>query len=166
MELSKKIDLLKHTMDRYDHYYDSINNKSNLYLTLNTFLFGGIIAGYYSIKDEYFCSSSIISLVWIALIFCIISIGFVLIAITPYVSRHQKASTISVLNYSCIGSISLDDLKTAYDAMGESESFNDYLKQVHLLGKGLKKKFYYLRIATFFLGGVFLFITIIGIQIF
>lgn len=34
---TEKIETLKHTMDRYDHNYDSVNNKTNVFLTLNTF---------------------------------------------------------------------------------------------------------------------------------
>lgn len=52
MQAEKKIEMLRHTMDRYDHYYDSVNNKGNLFLTLNTFLLGGIITGYYSVKSD------------------------------------------------------------------------------------------------------------------
>ncbi len=69
----EKIEILKHTIDRYDHYFDSINNKGNLFLTLNTFLLGGMITGYYSIKDNivgqndiiFFCLDRSLSFVYL-----------------------------------------------------------------------------------------------------
>ena len=65
----EKVEMLKHTMDRYDHYYDSINNKSNLFLALNTFLLGGIVTGYYSIKNEIACGFDILFFVWVGVDF-------------------------------------------------------------------------------------------------
>ncbi len=30
-------------INRYDHYYDSVNNKSNVFLVISTFIVGGLI---------------------------------------------------------------------------------------------------------------------------
>ncbi|MBC7524773.1 MAG: hypothetical protein H7239_10075 [Flavobacterium sp.] len=165
MKTLEKTDMLKHSIDRYDHYYDSVNNKCSLYLTLTTFLFGGIITGYYTIKDDFFCSNSIIVLIWISLTACLVSIFFVIRGIIPYVSKHKAGEKISVLNYSCVASISNKEFETAYEEMSKSKQMNDYLNQVHLLAKGLHKKFSYLRTASYFLIVVFICITIIGIKI-
>ena len=36
-------DRLKYTINRFDHYFDSVNNKSAVYIAINTFITGGII---------------------------------------------------------------------------------------------------------------------------
>lgn len=165
MTTVEKTDMLKHTMDRYDHYYDSVNNKCSLYLTLTTFLFGGIITGYYTIKDDLICTQSIVVLIWISLSACLISIYYVIRAIIPYVSKHKTGEKISVLNYSCVAGITDTEFKDIYEAMTEKKQMKDYLNQVQLLAKGLQKKFFYLCMASYFLIAVFICITIIGIKI-
>ena len=49
---TENIKILKHTMNRYDHYYDSVNSKGGLYLALNTFLFSGMVTGFFTIKES------------------------------------------------------------------------------------------------------------------
>lgn len=34
---------LEYTMTRLDHYYDSVNNKTAVYIAINTFITGGAI---------------------------------------------------------------------------------------------------------------------------
>ena len=36
-------DRLQYTIGRFDHYFDSVNNKSAVYIAINTFITGGII---------------------------------------------------------------------------------------------------------------------------
>ncbi len=165
MDLINKTEVLRHTMDRYDHYYDSVNNKGNLFFTLDTFLFGGIITGYYSIKDEICCDVLTHVLVWSALVFCSSSILFVLRAITPYVNKPSLKFKNSILNFSCVAAVSHDDFKTAYEQLDQQNAYEDYLRQVHLLAIGLQKKFKYLKRAAICLALVFLIIIIIGIKI-
>jgi hypothetical protein len=165
MRTEEKIDILKHTMDRYDHYYDSVNNKCSLYLTLTTFLFGGIITGYYAIKGDFLCTKSLMILIYTSLAACLMSIFFVVRAIIPYISKHKAGEKISVLNYSCVASITNEEFETAYEEMSKSKQMDDYLNQMYLLAKGLHKKFSYLRTASYFLIVVFICITIIGIKI-
>jgi hypothetical protein len=163
---ANKIEMLKHSIDRYDHYFDSINNKGNLFLTLNTFLLGGIITGYYSIKDNINGEIDVIFFVWIALILCLLSIGTTLLAIIPYISKQADCVSGSVLNFNNVANISLGSLKLMYENLTEDKKYEDYLEQSHLLAKGLQKKFSYLKIATCLLGGCFNCIIIIGIKIF
>ena len=82
--------MLKHTVDRYDHYFDSINNKGNLFLALNTFLLGGIITGYYGINKSFEDRYNLLFFTWLAVICCLLSIGFTLWAIIPYLNKHVE----------------------------------------------------------------------------
>lgn len=163
--MNEKIDTLKHTMDRYDHYYDSVNNKGNLYLTLNTFLLGGIITGYYSIKGAVEGKNDIIFFVWAALICCILSISFTLWAIIPYLSKQSGRINGSVIYFGDVANISLQSFKRMYKEMTNEKRYEDYVEQVYLLALGLQKKFVRLKIATYLLGGCLLCVLIIGIKI-
>lgn len=161
----QKIEMLKHTIDRYDHYFDSVNNKGNLFLTLNTFLLGGMITGYYTIKVNVVGQNDITFFVWIALILCLLSIGATLQAIIPYVNRQADCINGSVLNFNNVANLSHSSFKRMYDDMTESAKYEDYLEQSYLLAKGLQKKFLKLKIATYLLAGCFACIIYIGIKI-
>lgn len=160
-----KIDTLKHTMDRYDHYYDSINNKGNLFLTLNTFLLGGMITGYYSIKAEIANQCGVKFFVWIGLICCLLSLGYTLWAIIPYLNKQADRVNGSVINFSNVSNISFNDFKQMYSHITDKKRYEDYVHQVYLLACGLQKKFGRLKTATYLLAGCFICIIIIGIKI-
>jgi hypothetical protein len=162
---SEKIEMLKHTMDRYDHYYDTINNKGNLFLTLNTFLLAGIITGFYSIKETVVHRFDILFFIWLGLIFCLLSIGFTLWAIIPYLNKQTDSVDGSVINFGNVSNISFTSFKKMYEGNTETRRFEDYLQQVYLLALGLQRKFCRLQIATYLLGACFLCIIIIGIKI-
>lgn len=162
---NQKLETLIHTMDRYDHYFDSVNNKGNLFLTLNTFLLGGIITGYYSIKDTLECNVYIECFVWISLICCILSILFTLYAIIPYLSKQADPINGSVINFGNVSNIKLSSFKTMYGDLTESKRYDDYVEQVYLLASGLQKKFCRLKIATYLLAGCFVCVIIIGLKI-
>ena len=157
--------MLKHTMDRYDHYYDSINNKGNLFLALNTFLLGGITTGYYSIKNEIACGFDIHFFVWLGLFFCLLSIALSLWATIPYLSKQSDSINGSIIYFGNIANLSFQSFKQMYSDMTDEKRYEDYLQQVHLLALGLQKKFCRLQIATYLLGGCFLCIIIIGFKI-
>ena len=162
---SEKIEALKHTMNRYDHYYDSVNNKGSLYLALNTFLFGGIITGYYAINENIAGRWDILLFAWIGLICCLLSILFTFWAIFPYINKQAGCVNGSVLFFGNVSNLSFSSFKKMYEEMSEEKLHEDYMQQVHLLSLGLQKKFCKLQIATYLLGGCFLCIIIIGINI-
>ena len=165
ISITEKIETLKHTMDRYDHYYDSVNNKTNVYLTLNTFLLGGIVTGYYSIKDQIVCGFDILFFVWAGLILCLLSIAFSLWATVPYLSKQADSVNGSVIYFGNVANVSFQSFKQMYSDMTDEKRYEDYLQQVHLLALGLQNKFSRLQIVTYLLGGCFLCIIIIGFKI-
>lgn len=164
-DLKIKLDTLKHTMDRYDHYYDSINNKGNLYLTLNTFILGGMIAGYFNIKEVLGESCFGIIIFWLGLICTLLSIAFTLWAIIPYLNKQEDSDKGSFMNFGYVSRITFASFKKMYTELSEENGYEDYLQQVYLLSKGLHLKFNRLRTATYLLGGTFVCVIIIGIKI-
>lgn len=162
---SIKLENLKHTMDRFDHYYDSINNKGNLYLTLNTFLLGGLMTGFYNIKEVLVDKCDVIIFVWIALLCSFLSIAFTLLAIIPYLNKQADSVNGSIINFGNVSNISLTSFKKMYEELSDEKRCEDYLQQVYLLSRGLQKKFNRLRTATYLLGGYFICVIIIGVKI-
>ena len=162
---NEKIEMLKHTMDRYDHYYDSINNKGNLFLALNTFLLGGIIRGYYIVKETLAGQYNIIFFVWLALICCLLSIGFTLWAIIPYLNKKVDSVNGAVISFGDVSRLTLSSFKKKYEELTDEKRYNDYVQQVYLLALGLQNKFRRLQTATYLLDGCFFSIIIIGIKI-
>ena len=47
-----KYEHAKFVIERFDHYYDTVNSKGSFYIGLNTFILGGLCAGYISIADK------------------------------------------------------------------------------------------------------------------
>lgn len=165
MDIKDKIEVLKHSIDRYDHYFDSVNNKGNLFLTLNTFLLGGMITGYYSIKQDIQNRFDIMFFVWIALICCLTSIFFTLWSIIPYLNKQADSVNGSQLSFGNIANISFTSFKQIFDSTTETKLYEDYVQQAHLLAIGLQMKFSRLRTATYFLGGCFICVIIVGIKL-
>lgn len=160
-----KIETLKHTMDRYDHYYVSVNNKGNVYLTLNTFLLGGIVTGYFSIKDQIASEFDLLFFVWVSLILCFLSIVFSLWATIPNLSKQSASENGSVIYFGNVANVSFRTFSQMYSDMTEEKRYEDYLQQVHLLACGLQNKFLRLKVATYFLAGSFLCIAFIGFKL-
>lgn len=165
MQTEEKIQMLRHVMDRYDHYYDSVNNKGNLYLTLNTFLLGGIITGYYAIKGDVQGRFDVLYFTWTALILCLGSIAFTLWAIVPFISRESDPVNGSLINFNNVANISQNSFQTQLDTLSETRCYHDYVSQVKALATGLNKKFIRLRTATYLLAGCFGCIVVIGVKI-
>lgn len=165
MKLSEKIETLRYTIRRYDHFYDSINNKGNLFLALNTFLLGGIVTGYYSIKDTVSDKSFILFFTWTGIIFCLLSIAYTLWAIFPYLNKGKGRKKGSVLYFGNISKVELETFRMMYERATPEKVYNDHLQQVYLLSRGIQRKFIRLQYATYFLAGCLICIIIAGIKI-
>ncbi|HEY9488539.1 MAG TPA: hypothetical protein VIQ51_09410, partial [Chryseosolibacter sp.] len=46
---------LRFCIERFDHYYDSVNNKCALFLTVNTFIVGGLMAIHPTLQSTFDC---------------------------------------------------------------------------------------------------------------
>lgn len=145
-------DRLNLCIERFDQYYDSVNNKSAVFLALGTFIVGGLIAGFPYLQQNVVCSPGLYALLGTCLLLGIVSFIIVLVASSPFLSK--KGSSLFFFN-----SIALKD-KEAF--MKESEEYeeekeiNDQREQVYFLAKGLRRKFRLLRLAGFLYGIVVL----------
>lgn len=129
-------------IDRFDHYYDSVNNKSSVFLGLSTFIVGGLVAGYFALPAIVNCTFWICYLMMLLILIGIIIMIVVVLAATPY-----SSDGIESLHY--FGSISCqkhDDFcaKSAGPVSLDDELL-DLRQQVHQLACGLSSKFIKLR---------------------
>lgn len=142
MNKSEKERLLVN-IGRFDHYYDSINNKIAVYIAINTFLLGGIIGTYFTINTKLTIYKTSIEF----LIMLLILVGLLTITLLIYTSIPFLGFKSSSLYY--FGTISKNtfgDYKEKSKKCDEKEDLNDLREQVYFLSKGLSKKFSILRI--------------------
>ena len=136
-------DRLKFSIERFDHYYDSVNSKCAVFLALSTFIVGALIAAYPIILDKLTSSVwihlSIASLISLGLIIMMIVIG----AATPFYSKGGD----SLLYFGSIGGLASQDFQARSAGLHADDELVDLRTQVHELSKGLQDKFKSLRLA-------------------
>lgn len=165
MEKKEKIEQLKFIVGRYDHYYDSVNNKGNVYLTLNTFLLGGMVAGFYSFINNNTVTCCLMILMALTIILNLVSITTALWAVKPYLNKPKDNENGSLMFFGDVAYYPYNLYQNLFAALDEEKNYADFVKQTHLLAIGLKNKFSLMKTSTYFLGGQILLLTIIGLII-
>lgn len=134
---------LKFCIERFDHYYDTVNNKSAVFLALGTFMVGGLVASYPYLKENVNCT------IWLHFFFLLsVTLGLtamiiVIMATTPYLSTQSS----SKFYFYSIAAIAEESFYIDSKAYSDQDELTDLRIQVHRLATGLKKKFQRLRIA-------------------
>ncbi|MCK4346620.1 MAG: hypothetical protein KAX05_15150 [Bacteroidales bacterium] len=135
---------LKYTITRFDHYYDSVNNKGNVILGLSTFIVGGLIASYPFFLQKVNCTfwvhANLITLITLGLAAMLIMI----IASTPYLSSKSN----SVFYFLSVSKMKKDDFAKWSEGLQENYELEDMRNQTYLLAKGLTNKFRMLKWAS------------------
>jgi hypothetical protein len=132
-----KVDMLKYNISRYDHYFASVNFKSSFLVLGNITILGFVLSNRTHIHDYIFYA--LVLLIASSLI-------TVLLAIKPYLKRYEGKA--SVVFFNDIANISIDSYRKNMNKLLQSEYIKDLEEQVHVLAKGLTRKFLYLNIAT------------------
>ncbi len=141
----EKQDHLKFCIERFDHYYDSINNKSALFLAVNTFIVGGLIAIYPNIQSTFDCGHWINSIFTIIVLAGLASTLLTLFAGIPFLAKSSN----SMLYFGSIATTPLNKFKTSVSELTPETLQEDYLTQIHQLSTGLLKKFQKLKWAGY-----------------
>lgn len=131
-------------IERFDHYYDSINNKSSVFLGLGTFVVGGLIASYPYLQEHVYCSTTLLVLLSISIALAFFALIIVITASTPYLSKEKTSMYYFYSIAAKKRGIFIDESKN----FEEEEDLSDLRVQVHGLASGLRKKFSRLRIAA------------------
>jgi len=134
---------LKFSIERFDHYYDSVNNKSNIILGFCTLFFGALIAIHPKIITIPGINNTI--MVNYAILISLSYTSMVLLIITsiPYLNSNGK----SVHFFQSITSMGKSTFMEKSEKMNELDELKDLRKQVYHLASGLTKKFKRLKIA-------------------
>jgi hypothetical protein len=135
-------------MGRYDNHYDSVNNKGVFYITLNTFLLGGLFAGFtilYDKIDKPF-------LLWVGCIFfslsSVISSILVILAINPFLkSGDEMSARPSLLFFGSAAQYQHNDYLKSLRDQTDAEREEDMAAQIWQLSQGLCEKYRRLSIA-------------------
>ncbi|MCQ6960405.1 Pycsar system effector family protein [Mucilaginibacter aquariorum] len=132
---------LQFNTQRFDTYYDSVNNKCAVFLALSTFIVGGLATAYSPIINAVNCGRCIhllmSSLIGIGVIIMIIVIR----ASTPYLDSKKK----SLLYFGCIAAMDRETFISKSKGSSGEDDLTDLRNQVYDLATGLKLKFVRLR---------------------
>lgn len=125
-------------VNRFDHYFDTINNKLAVYIAINTFLLGGLVGTYFTIASKITNYKPLFDFFTISEVL----IGLITIAVLIYASvpfLDYKSS--SLYYFGTIAQNSIEEYKEKSKSSDEKEDLKDLREQVYFLSKGLKKKF-------------------------
>jgi hypothetical protein len=152
MNSMNKYEHSKFLIERFDHYYDSVNNKGAFLLGINTFLLGGVCAGYISLIDKVKIDMYLTALSILTVVPCLISIFLTICAITPYLKdNHLNDDNPSLFFFGGIARHECQYFIEKYERLEEPDILNDSVRQIHSLARGLSSKFSYLKKASAFL---------------
>jgi hypothetical protein len=150
-----KSENLKFILERYDHYIESVQSKSNLYIALNSLIVTGSIAILTTVDSQKLNSTLLVLLIIIVLA-SIFSIIITLIALIPYLKTSQDKS---VLFFKDVSNEKANDYCKRMNEMTSDNFDNDITNQIHCIAKGLTIKYEKMKWAGLLL--IFQFVTII-----
>jgi hypothetical protein len=150
---------LKYLIGRYDHYYDSINNKSQFFLGLNTFIIGSGGALYAFARDGGELTPLLKCCICIIIVLATLSAAITLYSILPYLKSKKG----SLIFFGSVAMFKDDEYENAARNCSEAAIYKDLSTQVNHLAKGLIRKYKLLRLAGWILFAEFLVIPAVCI---
>lgn len=157
--MDEKLETLKFILTRLDSYIESSQNKSNLYLALNTIILGGIITIISALKDLN-CDWLLNLLLLLIAIASVVSIIITLLAINPYV-RSSDDKKRSIFFFKDIASnVSCSNYETSLNKTIDHNLVEDLTSQVYSIAKGLNSKYQKLRLVGYIIAGEFILLAI------
>jgi hypothetical protein len=164
MDITKN-EHIKFTIERFDHSYDSVNNKGAFYIGLNTFILSGVSAGFLSLYSKLY-SDILLSFLFISILICnISSIYFTIKAIMPFLkSKTDQNANPSLFYFGDVAKHTLSNYKERITKATIDNITDDLIDQAHCLATGLKAKYSNLKNAGRFV--LFQFIIIIPLFLF
>jgi hypothetical protein len=164
--MDSKYEHAKFIIERFDHYYDTINSKGSFYIALNSFIFGGLCTGYISIENKVTQGFWFWLLLVLPFIICIISILYTITAVSPFLKDNDNNDdNNSLVFFGGIAKHSLNHFIEKIRSENDDSIREEMYRQIHCLAKGLKSKFDKLFIVSYLLAFQFVLITIFIIYI-
>jgi len=135
---------LKFTIERFDHYYASINNKVSALLVLVTFIIGGLIALTPTVSQLPECTIVMGIQLCVLIAIGLTAMILLIIALRP----RLGASGSSLLFFMDISRLTRMQFADSSGKQTHDEHIEDLREQVYCLSKGLASKFRLLRLAS------------------
>lgn len=130
---------LEYTVNRLDHYYDSVNNKTAVYIAINTFITGGAITLLTQIQKLLYKENWLLLSFASIIVLGVISLILLALASMPYFS--PKSDIESLYYFASIGQKRPEEFFELSKNQSKKDDLNDLRNQVFILSKGLKSKF-------------------------
>jgi hypothetical protein len=145
MTQQDQIELMKFNIARYDHYYDSVNNKANFWLAFNSFIIGAVLASYSTAKDAVPLANRAYFAYGVA-VFTILSVVaciLIMVASSPHLNTRRMAAhrTRSLLYFDDVAAMDIVDYRNELDSLDVSRERTDFTAQAHNLALGLERKY-------------------------
>jgi len=123
---------------RFDHYYDTINNKIAVYIAINTFLLGGLLGIYLTVDSRINnCKCTFEFLIVLFTLIGLVTIAVLIYASVPFLNYNSS----SLYYFGSIAQNTLDEYKEKSKNGNEKSDLKDLREQVYFLSQGLNKKF-------------------------
>lgn len=146
-----KYEHAKFIIERFDHYYDGVNNKGAFYIGLNTFILGGVCAGYLSLHSQVEANTGLWVLFAGLVLSNVLSIFHTILALMPFLKdNHTNEERASLIYFGSIGKHQLSYFREKFHEADESSVLDDLVEQSHCLATGLRKKYSSLKRAGWF----------------
>lgn len=154
----------KFLIGRFDHYYESVNSKGSFMIGLNTFVLGGIIAGYAAYSNHITMNSYSWFLLCSLFAFCISSTILTINALHPFTrDNFSNKKNNSLIFFGGIAKHNADDFTKKFKSQKKDKIEDDIIKQVHALAVGLNKKYKKLKIGSYCLVAQFLVLLLLSL---
>lgn len=135
---------LIYSISRFDHYFDSVNNKTAVYIAINTFVVGSLITSYVTLVNDISCYSQIFQvLISISFLIGLTTLIILVNASIPFFSKDSK----SLYYFGGIGTMKKEEFELCSKTLTVKKELKDLRNQVHTLSLGLTKKFTKLKLA-------------------
>lgn len=137
MSMTEEKERLKFSIGRFDHYYDSVNNKCNVFLGFSIFIFGALGSFYPTLLKIVDCGACIHGFMTLSMSICIWIMIVVIRASNPYLASEKG----SLLYFSSISSMEKNEFLTLSSEETPADELTDLRTQAFQLATGLKRKF-------------------------
>jgi hypothetical protein len=166
LDVKAQIELLQFSIGRYDHYFDSVNNKANFWLAFDSFVLGAVVVAYkdfvqplYSLKPVSKAACWLDIEMGVFVLLSLLSIGLILLASYPFTRPPKKlpvssAATeapaptdppLSSLYYDHVAIRTIEEFSAHLSQLPLAQLAHDYHRQAHQLSQGLSAKYRRLR---------------------
>lgn len=134
---------LKYCIERFDSYFDSVNNKSNIVLGLCTLILGSLITGIPLVNEKIHFNTFV--KIYYGLLIGLSLFSMLLLILTSI--PHLKSNGKSVHFFKSISEMGKSNFIIKSEKITKESELKDLRKQVYYLANGLSIKFKRLKIA-------------------